>query len=155
MSVAFSPNNKLLASGGLDGYVNIFDVEQKKLDQKLEGHAMPIRSLCFSSDGSLLFTASDDMRVNVYDVKNTSLVASFTGHTSWVLSVDCCSDGRHFATGGSDQTVKIWDMAAKECVHTFDSAHNNQVWSVAYSPAGDKLVSGCDDGVLQVFEKAV
>ncbi|CAN0446070.1 unnamed protein product [Ectocarpus sp. 12 AP-2014] len=142
---------------------------------------MPIRSLCFSADGSLLFTASDDMRVNVYDVKNTSLVASFTGHTSWVLSVDCCPDGRHFATGhrkhvfprcvcpcfrvlyvfgslehrrGSDQTVKIWDMAAKECVHTFDSAHNNQVWSVAYSPAGDKLVSGCDDGVLQVFEKA-
>lgn len=29
-----------------------------------------------------------------------------------------------------------------------------QVWSVAYSPSGDKLVSGCDDGVLQVFEKA-
>lgn len=28
-----------------------------------------------------------------------------------------------------------------------------QVWSVAYSPAGDKLVSGCDDGVLQVFER--
>lgn len=27
MSVAFSSNNKLLASGGLDGYVNIFDVE--------------------------------------------------------------------------------------------------------------------------------
>ncbi|CAN0567485.1 unnamed protein product, partial [Ectocarpus sp. 12 AP-2014] len=101
---------------------------QAKLHQKLEGHAMPIRSLCFSADGSLLFTASDDMRVNVYDVKNTSLVASFTGHTSWVLSVDCCPDGRHFATGGSDQTVKIWDMAAKECVHTFDSAHNNQVY---------------------------
>eukprot|EP00752_Nemacystus_decipiens_P005890 g5323.t1 len=34
---------------------------------KLEGHAMPIRSLCFSADGSLLFTAFDDMRVNVYD----------------------------------------------------------------------------------------
>lgn len=29
-----------------------------------------------------------------------------------------------------------------------------QVWSVAYSPEGDKLVSGCDDGVLQVFERA-
>lgn len=27
-----------------------------------------------------------------------------------------------------------------------------QVWSVAYNPTGDKLVSGCDDGVLQVFE---
>lgn len=23
--------------------------------------------------------------------------------------------------------MKIWDMAAKECVHTFDSAHSNQV----------------------------
>lgn len=28
---------------------------------------------------------------------------------------------------GSDRTVKFWDMAAKECVHTFDSAHSNQV----------------------------
>lgn len=27
MSVAFSPDNKYLASGGLDGLVNIFDVE--------------------------------------------------------------------------------------------------------------------------------
>ena len=33
----------------------------------------------------------------------------------------------YYVARGSDRTVKIWDMAAKECVHTFDSAHNNQV----------------------------
>eukprot|EP00752_Nemacystus_decipiens_P005877 g5311.t1 len=74
MSVAFIPDNKYVASRGLEGLVNIFDVkhwrhlQQEKVHQKLEGHAMPIGSLCFSADGSLLFTASDDMRVNVHDV---------------------------------------------------------------------------------------
>jgi WD repeat-containing protein 61 len=68
MSVSFSPNSKLVVTGGVDGLINIFDVDKQKLVQKLEGHAMPIRTLKFSADGKLLFTASDDMRINVYDV---------------------------------------------------------------------------------------
>jgi WD repeat-containing protein 61 len=58
----------------------------------------------------------------------------------------------HTLFSGSDRTVKVWDMAGKECVHSFDSAHTDQVWGVAYSPNGDRLVSGGDDGVLQVYE---
>mmetsp|Transcript_27509 Transcript_27509/g.36060 ORF Transcript_27509/g.36060 Transcript_27509/m.36060 type:complete len:297 (+) Transcript_27509:72-962(+) len=155
MSVAFSPDGSMIAAGNLDGIINIFDLETQKLMHKLEGHSLPIRSLCFSPDGLTLMTASDDMRVNVYDVQQTQLVNSFTGHTSWVLCVDCSPDRRHFATSGSDRTVKIWDLRVnQECIHSFDSCHTDQVWSVAYNLDGTQLVSGGDDGVLQMYEKS-
>jgi WD40 repeat protein len=55
---------------------------------------------------------------------------------------------------GSDSTVKIWDMSAKECVHSFDTAHTDQIWSVAYNQDGTQLVSAGDDGVLQIYDIA-
>lgn len=63
-----SPDGKYIASGALDGIINIFDVAQGKIKHTLEGHAMPIRSLCFSPDSQLLLTASDDGHMKLYDV---------------------------------------------------------------------------------------
>lgn len=63
-----SPDGKYIASGAIDGIINIFDVASGKLVHTLEGHAMPIRSLTFSPDSQLLLTASDDGHMKLYDV---------------------------------------------------------------------------------------
>ena len=63
-----SPDGKYIASGAIDGMIDIFDVASGKLVHALEGHAMPIRSLCFSPDSQLLLTASDDGHMKLYDV---------------------------------------------------------------------------------------
>jgi WD repeat-containing protein 61 len=68
------------------------------------------------------------------------------------MLVTTCVYTHHYS--GSDGTVKIWDMSAKECVHSFDTSHTDQIWCVAYSPDGQQLVSGGDDGLLQVYELA-
>ena len=52
----------------MDGIINLFDVESGTLLHTLEGHAMPVRSLCFSPDSQLLVTASDDKDMKIYDV---------------------------------------------------------------------------------------
>lgn len=86
-----SPDNKFVASGALDGIINVFDVDTGKLVHTLEGHgknnslknnliwwqyllidnffiALPIRSLTFSQNSQLLLTASDDGQIKIYDV---------------------------------------------------------------------------------------
>ena len=63
-----SPDGKYVASGAIDGIINVFDVESSKLMHTLEGHAMPIRSLTFSPDSQRLLTGSDDCHMKIYDV---------------------------------------------------------------------------------------
>ena len=48
LSLAASDDGKYLATGAIDGIINVFDLVSRKLVHTLEGHAMPIRSLGFA-----------------------------------------------------------------------------------------------------------
>ena len=45
LSLTASKDGKHLATGAIDGIINVFDLLAKKLIHTLEGHAMPIRSV--------------------------------------------------------------------------------------------------------------
>lgn len=82
LSVAYSPDSKLLACGAMDGTVALFDVQAGKLVHVLEGHYKPVRSIAFTPDSNMLLTACDDMHTHLYDVKNAALVEAFSGTVS-------------------------------------------------------------------------
>ena len=53
-SVSFSPDGKMLAVGYLEGYPQLWDLEEEKLIRKLEGHQGQVLDLAFSPDGKTL-----------------------------------------------------------------------------------------------------
>uniref|UniRef100_A0A8C5NVX3 Superkiller complex protein 8 n=1 Tax=Jaculus jaculus TaxID=51337 RepID=A0A8C5NVX3_JACJA len=119
LSIAHSPDGKYLASGAIDGIINIFDIATRKLLHMLEANTMPIHSLTFSPDSQLLVTASDDGYITIYDVQHANLAGTLSGHASWVLNVAFCPDDTHFVSSSSDKSVKVWDVGMRTCVHTF------------------------------------
>lgn len=152
LSVAYSPDGKYIASGAIDGIINIFDVTYGKVLRTLEGHAMPIRSLCFSPDSQLLLTASDDGHMKLYDVKDANLAGTMSGHASWVLSVAFSPDGQQFASSSSDHSVKVWELAQRQCLHTFNE-HNDQVWAVKYNPLKKNVIASVsEDKSINLYE---
>lgn len=153
LSIAYSPDGKYIASGSIDGIIYIFDVTAGKITQTLEGHAMPIRSLCFSPDSQMLLTASDDGHSKLYDVthSHSDVMGTMSGHASWVLSVSFSGDGQRFASSSSDKTVKVWDVAERKCLHTFTD-HTDKVWAVAFSPDSDQLLSVSEDRCINLYD---
>ncbi|KAK9833840.1 hypothetical protein WJX74_007448 [Apatococcus lobatus] len=150
MSVAYSPDGKLVACGTQIGTVAIFDVEAGKLISILEGHYKPVRSLTFTPDSTMLLTACDDMHTHLYDVKHASLIEAFSGHESWVLSVSCHPSGNAFATGSSDAKVKLWNLSTRSLEQTANE-HSDQVWGVAFRPDGQQLASVSDDKSVVLY----
>ena len=67
-SVAFSPDGSVLASGGLDTTLQLWDVEKGELIETLIGHIDAVNSVVFSPDGSLLASGSEDGSVRLWKI---------------------------------------------------------------------------------------
>ena len=67
-SVSFSPDGHLLATGGRDHLVKIWDVRTAQLVKSIEAHERPVLSVAFSPDGRWLASGSGDNVVRLWGI---------------------------------------------------------------------------------------
>jgi WD40 repeat protein len=69
LSVAFSPDGKLLAAGvAFQEGIRLWDVATGKQKSTLKGHAHSVQSVAFSPDGKLLASGSTDQTIKLWDM---------------------------------------------------------------------------------------
>ncbi len=131
VTLAFSPNGKLLATGGgapsEDGELKIFEIPTGKLVVSIQNaHSDEVFGVCFSPDGTKLASCAADKFVKVFEIPSGKFLKSFEGHTHHVLDVGWKSDGKLLASAGADNVIKIWDYEKGEQVRTI-AGHTKQI----------------------------
>src|SRR5262245_58256972 len=94
-SVAFSPDGRCLAVGGMDGDVVLR--EERQTVATLQGHSGAVWAVAFSPDGRAGASGGRDCRVILWDVATREPRAHFTTHPAWVCCVAFAPDGRSLA----------------------------------------------------------
>ena len=149
--VGISPDARIIASGGLDSTVSLWDREGGRSLQRLTGHTGGISSVAFSPDGQRLASASADGSSRIWSVSTGQSLLTLSGHLGAVMSAVFSPDGKFVVSGGVDGTVRFWDSATGQNLETL-GAHSG-VWQVAFSADGKYLAAGYADGTINIWKK--
>uniref|UniRef100_A0A8C5AZM2 ATG16 autophagy related 16-like 1 (S. cerevisiae) n=1 Tax=Gadus morhua TaxID=8049 RepID=A0A8C5AZM2_GADMO len=119
-AVRFSPGSRLLATGGMDRRVKLWEVVSGHCEPKgaLTGSNAGITSIEFDSAGSYLLAASNDFASRIWTVDDFRLRHTLTGHSGKVLAARFLLDNTRIVSGSYDRTLKLWDLRSKVCMKT-------------------------------------
>ena len=67
-SLVYTPDGRLIISGGADGTVRVWDAATGEKLASLSGHGAAVRSVALSRDGATLASGSEDNRVFVWRI---------------------------------------------------------------------------------------
>jgi WD40 repeat protein len=151
LSVAYSADDRLVATGGDDTVIRLWDTISGQELRQLAGHRIPVRYVAFSPNGKLLASSGETIRL--WDVATGKELRRCDGHRFEVNTVVFSRDGRTLASGSDDKTIRLWDVESGKQLKEF-SGGQIFVLSVAFSPDCKKLASAAKDGTIILWEAA-
>ncbi|GAB5353015.1 hypothetical protein AAMO2058_000002200 [Amorphochlora amoebiformis] len=147
LALAVSTDGKILASGGLDKSIIVWDTSNFEILHTLVGHRDAISGLAFRVSTHTLYSGSTDRSVMCWDAKRGVYMESLYGHQSEIMSIDGLLQDRA-VTCGADKTCRLWKIPEQtqllfkgaretlDCVRFLDE---------------DRWVTACQDGSVALW----
>lgn len=160
--VAISTDRRTVTAPCWDDAVRVWDAHTGVLKQTLKCESYSL-AFAFSPDNAALACGRQNGGVILCDALRGDCTLTFKGFDGPVYAVAFSPDGRTLATGGATKIdayglvsggeVRLWDARTGQLkakvVPEPSTAH---VTSVAFSPDGRNLASGCWDGMVQIWD---
>ena len=138
-----------MLTGGEDGIIRIWDVQEGELLRALEGPTANVSAAIFNSDGTQILAGYSDATLFLWDIASGEILRSLEGHSDDVHAVTFLPDGQHILTaddpGWLPGEIILWDLATGEIISRFGGNLDEEVegvQSMAVSPNGRTALVG-------------
>ena len=174
-SAAFSPDGSMLALGGSDGVIQVFDWASGNQSAPLSDGNQEVLALVFSPDGQEITSAQCEEVLSAEDsekldhvpcIRHKLLTWSLdtgqvigranldqtNGPKDFIHSLAVDRSGKLLAIGSEDGAIMLWDLPAGQPDGVPLDQHLASVTSLAFSPDGATLASGSADLALILWD---
>lgn len=154
-ALAFSPDGRILASGGFndrdqDGRVHVWDIATGQQLHELKGHQYYVYEIAFSPDGKTLATGSETVRL--WDVVTGKLLLRLQPSVTGPRSLTFSPDGKTLAFVDQSDVLHLWEVATAKGIFALPLKNDWGVAGLAFSPDGRTLASGFSAGIVRLWD---
>lgn len=151
-TIAIDESGDILATGGVDEYIKIYNLKTRKEKGELTQHSGSITALKFFKSSHLL-SASNDGTLCIWQTRDWMCLHIMGGHKGTITCISIHPSGRMALTGSIDRTIRLWNLVEGRCA--FISKPNlgktSVIELIEWSKSGSSyaVVSG---GILNLYE---
>lgn len=146
-----SPSSANLISGGGEGNIHLWSLDQDKPLATLSGHSGRVCRTEFHPSGRFAASASYDTTWRLWDVETTTELQLQEGHSREVYTVSFNNDGSLLASGGLDSIGRIWDLRTGRTVMILEG-HIREIFGMDWGVDGYRVLSGSGDGWVKCWD---
>ena len=157
-SITVSPTVPIFATGGSDGAIRIWDLNDGQLLHTFarkrftgDGHSAAVIDVRFHPDGRALYSAGDDGTLKEWDAWEHQLMNTLSSNEWTPTALAVSPDGATLISANSDGRMVLWDIATLEVAGQL-SQHQSRVNALALDASGDVFVSAGEDGTLRLWQ---
>ena len=156
ISVAFAPDGKSFASGGIDNRIRIWDVGTGKLRQKILAYNAPagIARLAYFPDGKTLASAGwfGDGTLKLWEVATGKQLKVIGKNEGGIGYLAVSPDGNFVAWNGEAGKIHLYDVSAGKDARVLRLPL--AVDSAAFSPDSKTLATANGNGKVRLWDVA-
>jgi WD40 repeat protein len=151
----FDPAGRFVFCGSEDAAVERFNLADGVRTIMNGGHQTWVKSIAMSKDGSHAISGGCDGKLTWWEsaAAEPKPIRTIDAHKGWIRSLDVSPDGTLLASGGNDNIVRLWNISDGSLVREL-TGHPRNVYSVAFHPNGESVLSGDLMGGLKQWETA-
>lgn len=159
--IAIAPRERLLAAGGSDGAIRLWDIETRSKVATLRsgmhqraGHEGLVTTLAFSADGAFIASGHLDGAIHVWSLDTGEEIQARLSHEASVRAMQFSPDGRFLASGAMDSTLKLWSMHMVRTgeAHRILTRQPAGVTSLAFAHEGALVATGHANRIVRVHD---
>ncbi|XP_011257031.1 transducin beta-like protein 3 isoform X1 [Camponotus floridanus] len=163
--IAFSNNDVLMASGGSDSAVRLWNLQHHTCTHHFKGLQGVTSVLEFHPDitKQLLFGAGDDTKIHGWDINTGQKMVTLSGHFSKVTSLNFHEKENYLVSSGRDRVLILWDISSGTSIRilpVYEGIEGAFIIPFKSLPAFIKLhrkddiyiASGGEKGVVKIWE---
>src|SRR4051812_2412704 len=153
LSLAMAPAaSGIVATGGGDGTVRLWDVARQSQKAVLKGHTDRVLAVAWSPDGALLASGGADRTIIIWNPQSGEQIARLKNIARPVRALAFSSDSKRMAAG-IDTEIYVWPVENSKELKIL-SGHKQDISGLAFLPGRNELASFASDKTVRIWDLA-